>query len=110
MMKSAKNIIVCCDGTGNEYGPENTNVVKLFRVLKRDYINQIAYYDPGVGTMSAMWAFTKLAKAYSKAVGLAFGAGLTQNIEDAYAYLMQNYSINARTPSSFVFARKTERE
>ncbi|MDE0621436.1 MAG: hypothetical protein OXH83_07190 [Bryobacterales bacterium] len=21
----AKNIVVCCDGTGNEYGPNNTN-------------------------------------------------------------------------------------
>lgn len=90
-MNGPKNIVVCCDGTGNEYGAKNTNVVKLFRVIKRDYVNQIAYYDPGVGTLSAMWALTKLAKAYSKAIGLAFAAGLTKHIEDAYSYLMQNY-------------------
>ena len=23
----AKNIVVCCDGTGNEYGDDNSNVV-----------------------------------------------------------------------------------
>lgn len=25
----AKNIVVCCDGTGNEFGMEKSNVVKL---------------------------------------------------------------------------------
>lgn len=31
-----KNILICCDGTGNEYGMENTNVVKLFEIVKKD--------------------------------------------------------------------------
>ena len=42
-----KNIIICCDGTGNEYGQHNTNVVKLYEAIVRD-ANQIAFYDPGV--------------------------------------------------------------
>ena len=46
-----RNIVVCCDGTGNEYGRHNTNVVKLYEALVRD-TNQIAFYDPGVGTFS----------------------------------------------------------
>ena len=44
-----KNIVICCDGTGNEYGPNNTNVVKLYQSVIRD-TEQIAFYDPGVGT------------------------------------------------------------
>ena len=28
-----KNIIICCDGTGNEYGQHNTNVVKLYEAI-----------------------------------------------------------------------------
>jgi len=31
-----KNIVVCCDGTGNEYGEKNTNVVKLFEIIEKD--------------------------------------------------------------------------
>ena len=46
-----KNIVICCDGTGNEYGPENTNVVKLYQSVIRG-TEQIAFYDPGVGTFS----------------------------------------------------------
>ena len=44
----AKNIVVCCDGTGNEYGSNNTNVVKLYEAIVRDR-DQAAFYDPGVG-------------------------------------------------------------
>ena len=50
----SKNIVVCCDGTGNEYGSNNTNVVKLFELLERDHHQQVAYYDPGVGTFSVL--------------------------------------------------------
>lgn len=25
-----KNIVICCDGTGNEYGKNNTNVVETY--------------------------------------------------------------------------------
>jgi uncharacterized protein (DUF2235 family) len=87
----SKNIIVCCDGTGNEFGPTNTNVVKLFEVLKIDSAAQVAYYDPGVGTMSAPGFISAPAKAFTKLLGLAFALGLTGNIEDAYRYLMERY-------------------
>jgi uncharacterized protein (DUF2235 family) len=87
----AKNIVICCDGTGNEYGDTNTNVVKFFRAVVRDGVNQVAYYDPGVGTLSAPGLISKPAKAISKAMGLAFGIGLTGHIQDAYRYLMERY-------------------
>jgi hypothetical protein len=28
----AKNIVICCDGTGNEFGEQNSNVVKLYKM------------------------------------------------------------------------------
>ena len=78
-----KNIVICCDGTGNEFGDHNTNVVKLFQRLKLENPEeQIAYYDPGVGTFSSPAAFTRTAKFISKVKGLAFASGITQNIED----------------------------
>ena len=83
-----KNIVVCCDGTGNEYGPNNTNVVKLYQSVVRDAA-QIAFYDPGVGTFSFLGR--ELGRRVGIAMGMAFGAGLQQNIEDAYRYLMDRY-------------------
>ena len=86
-----KNIVICCDGTGNEFGPENTNVVKLFELLTKDPLTQVAYYDPGVGTLSAPGVISAPAKLFTKLLGLAFAFGLTANIEDAYRYLMERY-------------------
>ncbi|MCY3796052.1 MAG: DUF2235 domain-containing protein, partial [Gammaproteobacteria bacterium] len=44
-----KNIVICCDGTGNEFGRNNTNVVLTYMLAEKDE-QQVAYYDPGVGT------------------------------------------------------------
>lgn len=85
-----KNIVLCCDGTGNEYGDANTNVVKLYSVLQKND-PQIAYYDPGVGTFSAPAALTAPAKKITRLLGMGFGYGITKNIEDAYRFLMEHY-------------------
>jgi len=45
-----KNVVVCCDGTGNEFGVHNSNAVKLYKMLICDS-SQVTYYHPGVGTM-----------------------------------------------------------
>ncbi len=92
----AKNIVICCDGTGNEYKPPFSNVLKLYTVLpkagdKRDRDDQIIYYDPGVGTSSWPWALTWLAKKISIALGLAFGVGIIRNVREAYVFLMKTY-------------------
>jgi uncharacterized protein (DUF2235 family) len=86
-----KNIIICCDGTGNEYGRNNTNVVGLYERIIRDPagMQQIGFYDPGVGTFNFFGA--KVGNEIGVALGKAIGAGLQQNIEDAYAYLMDHF-------------------
>lgn len=86
-----KRIVICCDGTGNEYGENNTNVVKLFELIQRDRPDQIVFYDPGVGTFGSNAAVTKVAKFVTRVMGLAFAYGITRNIEDAYEFLMDNY-------------------
>jgi uncharacterized protein (DUF2235 family) len=87
----AKNIVICCDGTGNEFGDHNSNVVKLYGTLIIDGTAQVGYYHPGVGTMGSPTATNKLSKTWSVLKGLAFGAGLLDNVGDAYRYLMNVY-------------------
>ena len=86
-----KNIVVCCDGTGDEFtGDANSNVVKLYSTLIIDR-DQVGYYHPGVGTMGAPGARNKLEKLWTQVKGLAFGAGLLANVGDAYRYVMDTY-------------------
>jgi uncharacterized protein (DUF2235 family) len=94
-----KKIIVCCDGTGNEFRAlapvetdteGNSNVVKLYTALDLS-LTQIAYYHPGVGTMGDPSA-EGMRRWWSRVKGLAFGWGFTENVLDAYRYLMQHYN------------------
>ena len=87
---SGRNIVLCCDGTGKAFGDANTNVVRLYGLLARDE-HQLAYYDPGVGTLSLPGPVSGLAKKWSLVRGLAFGIGLNDNIQDAYRFLMEHY-------------------
>ena len=84
----SRNLVICCDGTNNEFGPENTNVVRLVQVLERDPLRQHVYYDPGVGTLPEPGAWTKVQKIASQGLGLFFGAGLTWKVGEAYSFLM----------------------
>jgi len=84
----SKKIVICCDGTGNEYGRNNTNVVDLYELLIRDD-DQVAFYDPGVGTFDFLGR--RLGRQVGILLGKAFGIGLQQNIEDGYEYLMNRY-------------------
>jgi len=86
----SKNIVICCDGTGNEFSKNNSNVVKLYSVLDQG-ANQISYYHPGLGTMGSKNALSAIGKWWTKIIGLAFGYGLSENIADAYQFLMRNY-------------------
>jgi uncharacterized protein (DUF2235 family) len=89
--KSPKNIIICCDGTGNQYGNDNSNVVKLYSCLLVNS-DQVAYYHPGVGTMGDPRKTSWIGKTLSKIGGLAFGLGFTDNIADAYRFIMDQYA------------------
>jgi uncharacterized protein (DUF2235 family) len=86
-----RNVILCCDGTNNQFGSENTNVVRLIQSLDRDPSRQLLYYDPGLGTLPEPGAFSRLQKRVSAMFGLAFGAGLLWKVGQAYTYLMETW-------------------
>lgn len=76
-------LVVCLDGTWNRPDAEHpTNVVKIARNLVNDFDSQIVYYDAGVGSGGTV----------DKIVGGATGYGIKKNIEQAYEFLVSNYS------------------
>jgi len=83
------NIVLCCDGTANEFAEDRTNVVKLFSVL--DHRQQKAYYHPGLGTMEPPGALTTVTRAATRLLGKAIGYGLEADVRDAYVFIMRHY-------------------
>src|SRR6266704_1905297 len=90
------NVVLCFDGTNNEFGPNNTNVVRLVQVLERD--DQHLYYDPGIGTLPDPRMIGRVFKRASEYMDLAFATGLVAKVEAAYSYLMDCWE-----PGSKVF-------
>ena len=53
--REKRNIVICCDGTGNEISENISNVLKLYRTLRKTEKTtprQMVFYDPGVGTLA----------------------------------------------------------
>lgn len=52
MPSTGKTIILAFDGTSNQFGSKNTNVIRLFSLLEKDRPDiQILYYQPGIGEL-----------------------------------------------------------
>jgi Uncharacterized alpha/beta hydrolase domain (DUF2235) len=90
----SRNLILCCDGTGNIWGNgHDTNVVKLVRLLEKDD-HQLVYYDPGVGTTDnfpSVGLRNRLKENVRRLVGLALAAGLYESIGRGYQFLIDNF-------------------
>jgi len=84
-IKPKKKLVIFCDGTWNEPTKRGTNVVRMLQAT--DFIDadgnpQIAHYIAGVGT-----------RKDEKVIGGAFGFGISDNIKDAYAFIVSNYEV-----------------
>lgn len=96
-MPTGRNLVVCCDGTGNVWSPGGgtTNVVRLVRALSRDRSRQICFYDPGVGTPDGYVADGAGGLGWKDRLrrlgGLAWGDGVWTNVAEAYLFLVEHY-------------------
>lgn len=65
-----RNLVIFCDGTGNQFGNRNSNVVKLYSATARNPKEQLCYYDSGVDTFGLREALFELEKVPAKIFGL----------------------------------------
>jgi uncharacterized protein (DUF2235 family) len=93
-----RNIVICCDGTDNQFGVCNTNVVRLTQVAAQDPATQLVYYDPGVGTLPEPGLTTRIAKRVSELIEQSFGTDIEGKVCTAYAQLMDMWE-----PGDLVF-------
>ncbi|HYF32094.1 MAG TPA: DUF2235 domain-containing protein [Chitinophagaceae bacterium] len=85
-----KNIVVLCDGTGNQVESNLSNVLKLFRILQKN-TEQVVFYDPGIGTIGNLKPWSRFKQNLRKNFCLATGTGLEENVLDCYRFLIDNY-------------------
>lgn len=101
----ARRLILCIDGTDNsptaihqpetgEPEPVRTNVSRFFRMLVKDDDSQLAYYQPGVGTIDPERSNSRGAKLrnwlerkYDSMMGLMFHS----HASAAYRFVMNQY-------------------
>ena len=89
-----KNIVICCDGTGNEISENISNVLKLYRCLRKTdktSPHQAVFYDPGVGTLTQPDSWHRFKANFNMVLGLATGYGLDDNVINAYCFLATHY-------------------
>jgi uncharacterized protein (DUF2235 family) len=89
-----KNIVICCDGTGNQINENISNVLKLYRMLRKTdktEPHQAVFYDPGVGTLERPDPWRKVWQDTITVLGLATGYGLDNNVLAAYEFLVRNH-------------------
>jgi uncharacterized protein (DUF2235 family) len=80
-----KKLVLFLDGTWND-PDDKTNVFRLSRALAdtdSDGNRQLSFYQKGVGT-----------KFLTRLLGGAVGAGLSNNVQEAYAWLVKHYEDN----------------
>ncbi|MEZ5823006.1 MAG: DUF2235 domain-containing protein [Xanthobacteraceae bacterium] len=91
---TSRNLVILCDGTGNEISENISNVLKLYRCLRKTpktQPRQIVYYDPGVGTLSRPSTWTRWKQNFNLILGLATGYGLDDNVLGAYEFLARTW-------------------
>ncbi|EJD37470.1 hypothetical protein AURDEDRAFT_73151 [Auricularia subglabra TFB-10046 SS5] len=87
-----RNLIVCIDGTSNQFSTKNTNVVELYSRLVKDE-TQLTFYNSGIGTYAKpswrSWSYRK--QVIANQLDLAFALHFEKIIISAYVWLVDNY-------------------
>ncbi|KAI0712063.1 hypothetical protein C8Q76DRAFT_733337 [Earliella scabrosa] len=91
--RTPRTLILCFDGTSNQYDGDNTNVVKFYSLLRKDddFDQQLCYYQPGIGTYFNPGVVSPLFQWGAKILDEAFAWYLDEHVRGGYQFLMQNY-------------------
>lgn len=86
-----RRIVLCFDGTGDWAGSDDTNVLKIFKAIKRDDPDTFAYYDGGVGTLVDATKLSRTGKVTSQLLDLGLATSLRDKVLAGYSFLIENY-------------------
>jgi uncharacterized protein (DUF2235 family) len=90
-LPAGRNVVVCLDGTSNKYDATNTNVVKLYAMLDKYDVDQLCYYQTGIGTFAPPGVWGKFKRWFFTRLDLAIAWLLEEHVTSAYRFLMRYY-------------------
>ncbi|KAH0586678.1 hypothetical protein H2248_007895 [Termitomyces sp. 'cryptogamus'] len=94
---SACTLVLCFDGTGDQFDSDNSNIVQFFTMLKKDdREKQMVYYQAGIGTYTSPKIATPLGAKTSKILDEMIAWNLDAHVMGGYEFLMQNYKAGDR--------------
>ncbi|RXW20413.1 hypothetical protein EST38_g5445 [Candolleomyces aberdarensis] len=87
-----RNLVVCIDGTSNQFGENNTNVIELYNLIVKGK-QQRTYYNSGVGTFanSSWLSWTSWSQAIDNKLDQAVAKNFDHIILGAYRWLSEVY-------------------
>ncbi|KAF8595457.1 hypothetical protein BDV93DRAFT_548796 [Ceratobasidium sp. AG-I] len=92
-----RSLVLCFDGTSNHFSDQNTNVVKLVDLLKKDDPErQMVYYQTGVGTYVSPGLANSISEGVAKYLDKGLAWYLYQHVVDGYKYLVETYRAGDR--------------
>ncbi|KAF8330812.1 uncharacterized protein EI90DRAFT_3124026 [Cantharellus anzutake] len=86
-----RTLIICFDGTANEYDDTNTNIVRLFSCLEKSHPKQLVYYQTGIGTYTTTRYSTSIGQWISKAIDQGIALHLEDHVCGGYRFLQSNW-------------------
>ncbi|KAJ7469019.1 hypothetical protein FB451DRAFT_368484 [Mycena latifolia] len=92
--RTSRNLVVSLDGTSNQFGDHNTNVVELHsRILVDPSAEQLTYYNCGIGTYAPNRAktFKYWRQRFDNVVDLAIAWNFQTIVLKAYRWLCNEY-------------------
>jgi len=92
LLHSNRTLVLCFDGTGDQFDSDNSNIVEFFSLLKKDDPSkQLVYYQAGIGTYTVPQIATPMFAKFSKMVDEGIAWNLDAHIMGGYEFIMQNY-------------------
>ncbi|ELU38470.1 hypothetical protein AG1IA_07488 [Rhizoctonia solani AG-1 IA] len=102
---SGRSLVLCFDGTGDQYDHDNSNIVRFVQLLKKDdKKRQMVYYQTGIGTGVGPQPSGVFTSKLSQTLDTMIASGLGDHVRGGYEFLMQNYNEGDRI-SIFGFSR-----
>ncbi|KAJ7482816.1 hypothetical protein B0H11DRAFT_1608843, partial [Mycena galericulata] len=91
-----RNLVVSIDGTSNQFGTNNTNVVELHsRIIKesKDRRPQLTFYSSGIGTYvpPSLLSLAYLQQSIGNKIDLAIAWNFKKQVQHSYRWLADEY-------------------
>ncbi|KAL0947653.1 hypothetical protein HGRIS_013740 [Hohenbuehelia grisea] len=90
--QAKRNLVVCIDGTANQFSVKNTNIVELYSNLIKSP-DQLTYYNSGIGTYAkpAYMSLSYIVQRIDHTIDMMVAWNFKRIVLSAYQWLSENY-------------------